>query len=250
MKVFRGRMVEILQACGVATAADWDEAKLLDKVAGGLEKYGEGVDLDESIRADFDRLVQVQRDGGTIEIVPDAAEEAEVEVAAESAGPPETEIAVEAAPEPVAAPRQPKARPDKKARKAEKRPPARPMKKQAAAPAKPKKAAKPRGPGRPAGATGSYAELLKFRRKHPQRLTGRGPGVVKAIVDLLTNAGRRGKPITKAAIHAKLVEMFPDRDPAKMMTTVNNRVPTYLNKIMGMGVVRDLATGGYYIPPQ
>ena len=51
-----------------------------------------------------------------------------------------------------------------------------------------------------------------------------------------------------AAIHAKLVEMFPDRDPAKMLTTVNNRVPTYLNKIMGMGVVRDSVAGGYYIP--
>ena len=251
----------------------------MSKVGAGIEKYGEGVLLSEEDQKDFDLLVRAQRNGGSIDILPDPAEpEASPEPAPvvsepfpvdDALAPPmppqnpppivEPEAAVE--PEPPAASPLPPAKPRGRPKGSKNKPkPSAVRPKKAIPPAKTRGVAgraQRTGPmkkkakvGRPPGAEKAYAEVLKFRRKHPQPLTDRGPGVVRTIVQALRKAGERGRPVTKAEIHERLKRQFPDRDPNKMMTTVNNRVPTYLNKIMGMGVVRDPATGGYYIPPQ
>lgn len=63
-----------------------------------------------------------------------------------------------------------------------------------------------------------------------------GGSVIKTIVDILKAAGEKGKPVTKEAIHEKMKKAFPDRDHAKMFTTMSNQVPSRLRIVRGIHV--------------
>jgi len=104
----------------------------------------------------------------------------------------------------------------------------------------------------PAATKGGYYAQY---RQHPLALSAKGAGVIYQITKLLATAarGRHDKKtnqpagITREALHKKLIAHFPDRDVAKMWTTVNNQVPSRLRLVRGLDVRRNENTGGYYL---
>jgi hypothetical protein len=97
-----------------------------------------------------------------------------------------------------------------------------------------------------------YAEWLEYRRKHPLTITDRGPGVMRTIVDELKRAGKGANPkgITKKEMLEILKLRFPDRDPLKMDTNLNNIIPGRLRREYGLLVWRRKTDDGqvaYYL---
>jgi len=76
--------------------------------------------------------------------------------------------------------------------------------------------------------------------KAPKVKKEKGPGVIATIVSLVENAGKKG--ITKAEIHAKLIEIFPDRDPVTMMATVNTQIHSRIKEYFPV----EKLEGGFY----
>lgn len=56
--------------------------------------------------------------------------------------------------------------------------------------------------------------------KSVTKLVATQPGVIKSIMDVLTNAKKAKKPVTAQDILAQLSKQFPDREAAGMMITV------------------------------
>lgn len=129
-----------------------------------------------------------------------------------------------------------------------------------AKPAKPPKAEKPAtdksaGKTRKKRAEGearvapSWEELKEIWKKTPQTLTGRGEGKIKFIVDTLIARGKGKDPkgITKEGMLGLMQVKFPNGDAKKMMTTINNQIPSRLKLVRHIYVWRNPDTKGYYI---
>jgi hypothetical protein len=102
----------------------------------------------------------------------------------------------------------------------------------------------------------NYQGYKEFVKKHPLKITGRGPGIMRTVVKLLEKAGEKEKPVTKKAIMTVLVTKFKDRDPEKMKVNLNNLLPGRLRDIYHVDVRKEKlprgGTGwyvkGHYLP--
>lgn len=107
-----------------------------------------------------------------------------------------------------------------------------------------------RDDGRPT-ADAPLSVWREYRVGHPATLTGKGAGIAKAVFDRLAAAGKgkAPKPVTKADLHAFLVEKYPDRDAAGLLTNLNNLIPTRFRNVYRLFVwtAPTPAGKGYYV---
>jgi len=93
-------------------------------------------------------------------------------------------------------------------------------------------------------AASKIAEATKgLKMTGVSRPTGDGPGIIASIVEFLSEANK-SKPLSKAALLAKLAERFKDRDTNGMKRTVHCQLPGRL-VVSGFNVVK--CEGGYFI---
>ena len=90
----------------------------------------------------------------------------------------------------------------------------------------------------PSPDSGTETEDEPKAKKAPKEKSERKPGVIDAIIEVLTNASAK-KPVTKEEIVEALTEKFPDRDPEKMTKTVNTQVPGRLKDAKGLDVRKE-----------
>lgn len=227
MKVLKSKLTQLLVFLGVDPAENWDTATLASKVnqqPGGITRYKEENQVieDAELLKLYTDIAADQAAGNLTEIEEDAAP------AAAAPAPVTTPTQSTA---PVAAAEKPaKAKPGPKPAKAKKE-------------TKPKAAKKPKASknGKPTkwpnGAT--WAEQAAYWKKHPKQLSEKGPGVLRTVVDELKHAGKnpdKPKPMTKEDLLKVLTKQFSDRTGEKMMTYINNMVPTGLRNEYGIHV--------------
>lgn len=108
--------------------------------------------------------------------------------------------------------------------------------------------------GRPVLGSPMWA-FREYFAKHPLKVSDRGPGVMRAVIDELKKAGKAGPggtpaPLTKDELLAALAKRFGDRPAEKLRTNMNNLVPSRLRDEYRIHVwVTPPGTGprGYYI---
>lgn len=85
---------------------------------------------------------------------------------------------------------------------------------------------------------------LKYWSKHPRQLPI--GGVTAVVVRELVKAGqsRQPRPVTKEYLLRILKEHFPERDDQKMMTNLNNLVPSRCRDVYGLRIERVPQPGG------
>lgn len=210
MIVKKPALVAVYKALGVDTVGAWPLAKLIQKTnaPGGIARYrnpGSAID-DPAASALFDEITAAQANNDPIEI--------EDDVTASLAPPVPAKKSV--AKKPVS-----------------KKVNAKPAATAAAKKPAPKKAPvkKPSGRG---GATAegrkAWAAQLKAWANKPAVLGNKGAGVFQTILTELKVAGFAKAPtgVTKEFLLDVLKAKFPDRDPMKMQTSINNLVPSRL----------------------
>jgi hypothetical protein len=205
-------LVSLFKLLSVDTAGEWPADKLRQRAEGGLAKYLEpGQVLPEPEKTLFDQIEAANKEQEDITVTDDTPEAKKKPTAKATAKQriesrqAVKEAAATASPKPTAPAGKPKP----------------------AAVAKPKRAGgwKPGDPPLPFDET-------------------RGPGVIRTLVDYL-KAASPDKPLTKEAAVAKLKAAFPDRDEAKLTTTVNNQIPSRLRIVRGIHVWSNAT--GYWI---
>lgn len=77
----------------------------------------------------------------------------------------------------------------------------------------------------------------------PEKQGKKKPGVIATIIAFIS----KKNPKTKAQILAKLTKKFPERDPEKMMKTINVQVPSRLRKDKELNVQK--TDKGYHVEP-
>lgn len=251
MKVKRSEILALLLDMNMLAADGWTLPQMVSKVnqeGGGISRYKE--EDHEFSSPEFKKLyediVVDQTNGNLVEIEDDS----ETAAADAKANVPETDKPAEApakpAPKPAA---KPKAEKDAK-------PKAKPKAEKAAPKAKSKAKAKPSANGdkKSPWPKGSWQAQAAYWKKNPKEVTDRGPGVMRTVIKELKHAGKnpdKPKPITKDDLLGVLTKEFKDRTPEKMMTYLNNLVPTGLRNEYGIHVWK--AKGdkgektGYYI---
>ncbi len=221
MKVEKERLLDLFDALGVDTArsAGWPASKLQEKVNAdqGIARYrepGQAID-DADLSALYDSLAaaHMNHDLITVEDAPEVTTNTNA---------------------PEITPRVPVAPP--------------------AAPATPKTKPKPKGasPVKEKPAPSSWSDKIKYWKKNPKKISDRGPGVLRTIVDELKVAGKGKTPkgVTKEFILGVLKKKFTDRTEEKMRTTLNNMLPTGLRDEYGYEVFSEKTQSGvlgYYV---
>lgn len=76
---------------------------------------------------------------------------------------------------------------------------------------------------------------------------GKRPGVIASIIEFLS-AASEAQPLSKNALHEKLKERFPDRQPSAMWSTISQQVPNKLR--VDKGIVVHKNEKGYWIEPE
>jgi hypothetical protein len=90
--------------------------------------------------------------------------------------------------------------------------------------------------------------LAAERLTAPRDPNKKNPGVIQVMLQMLRQATAE-KPITKEDILKKLTELFPDRDPKAMMSTLQSQIPSGLRIEKSIEVSK--SNSGYWIeqPP-
>lgn len=228
----QAEVVEVLVALGVDTAPDWDLPTLQAKVnaAGGLARFFDGTTaLPAHLGTIYDDIAKAQAAGHDVSVAP--APVAPVEPKGKKGAAKKKKAVGKTAA--IAAPK-----------------------------AKTKSKSKPRSKAKPDGTVTAhekgrhktYAERqIEWKKrwgKIGQPISEKAV-VAKALFDILCQAGRGRKPepLTKDEILKIMVQRFPDRDPNKMSTTINNFIPTRFCRKHHVYVwsVRDKGFNRYWI---
>lgn len=204
MLVKKSELVALYVALGLDTVGTWPLAKLVQKTnaPGGIARYrnpGQAI-TDPDAEKLFDMVVLVQEGGSSVEVEDDG---------------PVIPASTEAVPK-----KPPAKKPTAKA----------PVKKPAAVVKPVSKKVPAKKPSVRKLGKKLWSEQLREWEKKPAVLGSKGPGVFQAILGELKAAGKQKNPIgvTKEYLLGVLKEKFPDRDPLKMSTSINNLVPSRL----------------------
>jgi hypothetical protein len=213
MTVTREQLRSVYRAIGVDTADEWDDKTLLAKIGKLTVLKEKDFQIpDKKVAALYDELVS-ESAAKTKFVLDGNAEPAPATKKAKPEPKPKAKPAAKAKPEPKA---KGKAKPEPKAKGKAKPEP------------KAKKEPVENGHYKSPHKSSYYTKITPLRED-------RGIGIAATVIEILKKASER-KPLTKDQIHEALVKAFPDRDPDKMLTSVNNLVPTRLKLVRNINV--------------
>ncbi len=230
MIVEQAKVTELLRALGVDSVDRWDAAKIASKInqEGGIARYRDATDsLPLELDGLYTELVTDQTAGNLIEVAPS---EARTDVPPAANGKPKKKT-VGKRPKVVKKPARVKPKPAKKK-------------------AAPLTSSRHRAARYDGFAT--FKEWTNHLKKNPKPLPD--DGVIAVTVRELKAAGKAKNPkgVTKEYLIGVLKAEFPDRPVEKMLTNLNNNVPTRLLWMYGVHVwtFRERGTDdktGYFI---